>query len=163
MSLDRRENLRLKLDYYKILIADDNLIKKAIGFYLDGTRCYDLNRADDLAIPVGGRRRSGMLEVSGDMQFPVASAKKIVKMLQRWPDLFPDVRLDRFDCYVEWGNPIPGLIQDDDEDLVITRGRQFGYTEDSITDFIEMVRSHKGQPFDTNQHLRDVVQRVPTR
>jgi hypothetical protein len=69
------------MDYYKTVIADDNLIKKAIGFYLDGTRCYDLNRADDLAIPVGGRRRSGLLQLSGDMQFPVADAKKIVKML----------------------------------------------------------------------------------
>jgi hypothetical protein len=145
------------MNYYKILIADDALIKKAIGFYLDGSRCYDVNLADDLAIPVGGKRRSGMLDLSGEPEFPVASAKKIVKMLQRWPDLFPNVRLDRFDCYVEWGEPIPGLIQDDDEDLVVTRGRQFGYTEGSITDFIEMVRTHRGQPFDPTQHLQEVV------
>ena len=90
MSLDR-ENLRLRMGYYKILIANDILIKKAIGFYLDGTRCYDLNRADDLAIPIGGKRRSGLLELSGEREFPVASAKKIVQMLQRWPDLFPDL------------------------------------------------------------------------
>jgi hypothetical protein len=141
---NRLTALRLKVDYYRALIANDSLFDRAIGFYLGGQRCYDRNHADDLAIPVGGKRRGGFLEMTGEKEFPVQSARRIVELLKRWPGDFPNVRLDRFDCYVEWGEPIPGLVQDADERIVIARGRHFGYSDEATFQFIELVRSHKG-------------------
>jgi hypothetical protein len=144
MSFDR-PGLRLKVDYYSALIKNDALIEKSFGFYEDGTRCYNLANADDLAIPVGGNRRSGMLEMTGEHYFSPQAARKIVRLLQKWPERFPNVRLDDFDCYVEWGDPIPGLIQDDDESIVLARGKQFGYRDEGIFQFLALVRANNNR------------------
>ena len=146
MNSTYSSGLRLRMDYYKALIADDALFAKSVGFYFDGTRCYNLDRADDLAIPVGGSRRGGMLELTGDGGIPDKTARTIIRLLRRWPDAFPDVRFARFDCSIEWGDPFPGRAEDTDENIILARGRHLGYSDEAIFQFIELLRPHKGSP-----------------
>lgn len=105
-------------------------------FYLE--RLEDLSLLDraivtednDLAVPVGGKRRGGYVSTETG-----AAARRLVRQLGARPDEFPGVRLwpGGYGWVIEWGPEVDWRGDDagHPEDYVAA-GRLFGYSEAAI-------------------------------
>ena len=111
--------------YYKERLDDVTLLERAVP--------VSFGSDADIAVPVGGKRRGGFLDLD-DPEW----CREVARQLRGRPG-FPDVRIAVCDdetgaSEVQWGDPQPGEEAD-----FIEMGRYFGYSEQAIRRFLEMV------------------------
>ena len=105
-------------------------------FYLD--RLDDpglLDRAvitedDDLAVPVGGKRRGGYVGTNTR-----AEGRRLVRQLAARPDEFPAARLfyaDGCGWLIEWGPELDWRESGEHPEDYVAAGRYFGFSEAAI-------------------------------
>ena len=108
----------LNYQYFRDRLEDSSLLDRAV-----------VTEDNDLAVPVGGKRRGGY--VGADTR---AAAGRLSRQLATRPDEFPGVRLYRGGpgWLVEWG---PELDWRDDDEVA---GRHFGYSDAAIAAYGRM-------------------------
>ncbi|WP_043242571.1 DUF6302 family protein [Streptomyces violaceusniger] len=125
----------MKFQYYRERLDDLNLLDRAVPVPLSGD-------GFDLAVPVGGRRRSGVCDAD-----PVRAAHAIVSMLAQ-PEEFPDLRWADDEQRLRWGvDPEDAIPQQQweteprvpelsEEAYMRVMGILYGYSDEAIQKFI---------------------------
>jgi hypothetical protein len=115
----------MSIHWYKERLADVSLLDHAV-------RVLCSNGEEEIAVPVGGKRRGGYITFD-----TLKSCGEAVKQLKDKPG-FPNLRIIRARPYcVDWGDPQPeqfGTQADIDRKL----GRYFGYKESAIDYFVSL-------------------------
>ncbi len=137
---------QLMIPYYKAMLDDPTLADSAAALTDEHT-----GEIMDIAIPVGGKRKGGILEMSLKPEY----AKKVADMLRSNPG-FPNARV-MYDCHVVWGETPPGDARHMDAATVIARGRHFGYSEKAIREGVKAFRHPRGARRGINRLYRRVV------
>ncbi|HTC62452.1 MAG TPA: DUF6302 family protein [Candidatus Saccharimonadales bacterium] len=119
--------------HYRSILEDSSLAEQGIPITDEET-----GDIVDVAIPVGGKWKSGYLEI------PLAdkAAERIIEYMQDIAG-FENARLEG-GGHVAWGEPIPGTGEDLSEEMIITRGRLFGYREDAIRKAVKASKHRNG-------------------
>jgi hypothetical protein len=121
--------------YYRSILEDPSLADNGAEITEEKT-----GELIDVAIPVGGKRKGGYLEC------PLCdeAARGLIERLRNHGG-FPNVRLESGSAHVAWGEPIPGHGDTGaSEEMIIARGRYFGYRESAIKDFVKASKRRNG-------------------
>ncbi len=133
MSVEDAISSRRLIPYYRSILEDPSLADDAIHLTSEGGEPLDL------LIPVGGKRKGGYSEVS----IAEERAREIAAQMRNRPG-FPNARADG--CNIVWGEDTPGTGTDMREEIIIARGRHFGYREDAIRYFVRESKRPGGIP-----------------
>lgn len=127
------------------ILAKHGVDKRNLGWYRQRLDDIDLLLGStvlvdtDLAVPVGGRRRSGEVILYDD------DDAEVVARNLRNREGFPDARVEpgdeEFPTRVFWGEPLPELPDPAASDLEwachsVRTGRQFGYRDGAIEEYL---------------------------
>jgi hypothetical protein len=107
----------LNYRFYRDRLDDPGLLGRAI-----------VTEDGDLAVPVGGKRRGGYIQVNTRV-----AGTRLVRQMAARPDEFPAARLYRGDGWiVEWGPELDWRGDDEHPEDYAAAGRYFGYSEAAV-------------------------------
>jgi hypothetical protein len=123
------------IQHYSSILEDETLAERGLPI-----TDAETGEVYDLAIPVGGKRRSGYLECP----LSEKGAQLLIERMRTVPG-FPNARIEANSQHVVWGEPIFGHGRAEASTVMITkRGHQFGYKESAIRAFVKASKRRGG-------------------